>query len=184
MSPDAPSCAFFGHQAGEKVTTGSGNTCLGRGAGADMVTNTNCTCLGQDSESSSDSVSNEITFGNAYITTLRSNTTSISSLSDRRDKTNIIDLPAGLDFLNTLKPRQFKWDIRDTGADNPHQGTTRAGFIAQELQEAQSGSEYLNLVYDSNPDKLEATQGNLIPVMVQAIKELSAKVKELESKLN
>ena len=38
-------------------------------------------------------------------------------------------------------------------------GTVRAGFIAQELQEAQKGSEYLNLVYESNPEKLEATYG-------------------------
>jgi hypothetical protein len=33
---------------------------------------------------------------------------------------------------------------------------------------------------DENPDKLEAKQGHLIPVLVQAIKELSAKVKALE----
>ena len=70
-------------------------------------------------------------------------------------------------------------------------GTIRAGFIAQELQEAQSGSEYLDLVMDGNPDKLEAKQGKLIPVMVQAIKELSekndalaAEVEQLKSQLN
>ena len=61
-------------------------------------------------------------------------------------------------------------------------GTIRAGFIAQELQEAQLGSEYLNLVMDSNPDKLEAKQGKLIPVLVKAIQELSARVEELESR--
>ena len=56
----------------------------------------------------------------------------------------------------------------------------RGGFIAQELQEAQKGSEYLNLVYNVNPDKLEATQGHLIPVLVKAIQELSSKVTALE----
>ena len=61
-------------------------------------------------------------------------------------------------------------------------GKIRAGFIAQELQEAQTGSEYLDLVMNENPDKLEAKQGKLIPVLVKAIQELSAKVKELESK--
>ena len=49
------------------------------------------------------------------------------------------------------------------------------------MQEAQSGSEYLNLVYDSDPDKLEATQGNLIPVLVKAIQELSAEVEKLKN---
>ena len=42
----------------------------------------------------------------------------------------------------------------------------------------------MKLVLDDNPDKLEASAGHLLPVMVQAIKELSAKVEELESKLN
>ena len=35
---------------------------------------------------------------------------------------------------------------------------------------------------DDNPDKLEAKQEHLIPVLVNAIKELSARVEELESK--
>ena len=42
----------------------------------------------------------------------------------------------------------------------------------------------MDLVLEDNPDKLEATPGNLIPVLVNAIKELSAKVEALESKLN
>ena len=37
-------------------------------------------------------------------------------------------------------------------------------------------------VYENNPEKLEAKYGNLIPVLVKAVQELSAKVKELESK--
>ena len=50
----------------------------------------------------------------------------------------------------------------------------------RELQEAQKGSEYLDLVMEENPDKLEAKQGKLIPVLVKAIQELSAKVTALE----
>ena len=106
--------------------------------------------------------------------------TSITALSDERDKTDIIDLPVGLDFINKLRPVKFKWDIRDRMENNPHQGKVRAGFIAQDFAKAQVGAEYLDLVMDENPDKLEAKQGHLIPVLVQAIKELSAKVKALE----
>ena len=61
-------------------------------------------------------------------------------------------------------------------------GTIRAGFIAQELQEAQKDCDYLDLVHDENPEKLEAKQSKLIPVLVKAIQELSAKVEELESR--
>jgi len=37
---------------------------------------------------------------------------------------------------------------------------------------------------DNNPDKLEAKQEHLIPVLVNAIKELSAEVEQLKSQLN
>ena len=47
-----------------------------------------------------------------------------------------------------------------------------------------TGSEHLDLVMDDNPDRLEAKQEHLIPVLVQAVKELSAEVEQLKSKLN
>ena len=141
------------------------------------TTGDNNTVIGKEAEASSATVDNEITLGNSAITTLRCNDTSISSLSDRRDKTDIIELTAGLDFINTLTPRQFKWQTRD---GNGKDGLIRAGFIAQELQEAQKDYEFLDLVMDNNPDKLEAKQEHLIPVLVKAIQELSAKVTALE----
>jgi len=42
-------------------------------------------------------------------------------------------------------------------------------------------NDVLDLVLDDNPNKLEANYGNLIPVLVKAIQELSAKVTALES---
>ena len=94
---------------------------------------------------------------------------------------DIVDLPVGLDFINKLRPVKFKWAIRDVMENNPHQGTVKAGFIAQDFVAAQVGSEYLDLVMDENPDKFEARQGNLIPVLVQAIKDLATKVTALEA---
>ena len=159
----AASNSAFGRQAGDNITTGSNNTCIGAGADASSAT-----------------VSNEITLGDSNISTLRCNDTSISSLSDGRDKTEIVDLPAGLEFLNTLRPVKFKWQTRD---GNGKDGLTRAGFIAQDLQSAQTNHNYLDLVMDNNPDKLEAKQEHLIPVLVQAIKDLSAKNDALEARI-
>ena len=159
----AASNSAFGRQAGDNITTGSNNTCIGAG-----------------SDASSATVSNEITLGDTNISTLRCNDTSISSLSDGRDKTEIVDLPAGLEFLNTLRPVKFKWQTRD---GNGKDGLTRAGFIAQDLQSAQTNHNYLDLVMDNNPDKLEAKQEHLIPVLVQAIKDLSAKNDALEARI-
>ena len=100
------------------------------------------------------------------IATLRCQVTSITSLSDSRDKTNIEQSTYGLDFINKLNPVTFDWNTRD-GAKV---GVKDLGFIAQELQEVDD--ENLKLVYSNNPDKLEASYGRLIPVLVKAIQEL------------
>ena len=42
----------------------------------------------------------------------------------------------------------------------------------------------MNLVLKSNPDRLEATPGKLIPVLVRAIQELSDEINILREKLN
>ena len=44
--------------------------------------------------------------------------------------------------------------------------------------------DYLDLVYDEDPEKLEASAGKLIPVLVKAIQELSGKVDSLQEELN
>ena len=41
----------------------------------------------------------------------------------------------------------------------------------------------MKLVLDNNPDKLEASAGHLLPVMVQAIKELSAQNEALVARI-
>ena len=152
----------------------------------DITLGTNNIIIGYQASGSSTTVSNEITLGNSNITSLRCNTTSISSLSDRRDKTDIIDCPYGKDFLNKLRPVEFTWKRRLLNAgdiDNVHNGKTRLGFIAQELQEAMPNdeNEILDLVYKSNPERLEIRQGNLIPIIVQYLKELHATNKELRN---
>ena len=156
------------------------NTGIGLQAGNNITTGSNNTCIGSLSDASSSTVSNEITLGDSNISSLRCNDQSISALSDGRDKTDIVDLPVGLDLIKNIRPVKFKWQRREPDAND---GKIRAGFIAQELQEAQIGSEYLNLIYDENPEKLEAKQGNLIPVLVQAIKELSTKNDALEARI-
>ena len=138
--------------------------------------------LGYNSQSSAQSVDNEITLGDGNISALRCQV-DITVLSDERDKTDIVDLPVGLDFVNTLRPIKFKWQTR-VGETNKD-GTVRAGFTAQQLKSAQedANADFLNLVYESNPDRLEATYGNLIPVLVQAVQDLSAQVNQLKEEL-
>lgn len=173
------------------TSTGSYNTAVGYlsgygftdGVGNFSANGSNNTYIGYDSRPSSSSASNQITLGNSSITTLRAQVTSITSLSDARDKKNIESLPTGLDFVNLLNPVKFDWNMRDGGkVDVPD-----TGFIAQDLVEVEDKTgiaDYLKLTFRDNPDKLEASYGRLVPILVKAIQDLSAKVTELEEKLN
>lgn len=163
------------------LTTGGTNTAVGYGAGSLLTTGVNNTILGNNAQASSDTVSNEITLGDSSITTLRCQVTSITALSDARDKTSIVPIQAGLDFVRQLKPVAFTWNMRDGGKV----GVPDTGFIAQDLVKAQTdaGVTIPGLVYAENPDKLEAAYGKLIPVLVQAIKDLTDKVETLESRI-
>jgi len=123
-----------------------------------------------------------MTLGDGNISNLRCNDTSISSLSDQRDKTNIVNIPLGLSFINTVRPVSFTWARRDgiTWSGKEHD----FGFIAQELKTAEDATDYANymrLVDNDNPDKLEADPMKMFPILVKAIQELSAKVTALEN---
>jgi len=161
--------------------TGNYNTAIGYNAGSQVTTGANLTLIGIDANPSSPTAIDQITLGNQFVTSLRCNVQTITSLSDVRDKKNIKDLSLGLDFITKLKPREFNWDRRDWYEGGISDGSKMkkeptAGFIAQELDELQNEehAEWLNLVLKDNPEKWEATPGNLFPVMVKAIQELKA----------
>jgi hypothetical protein len=168
------------------VTTGTQNVAIGENSAYsgtnNLTTGSNNILIGYNAAASSATVSNEITLGNSSIATLRCQVTTITSLSDERDKTNIVDLDAGLNLINAVRPVAFDWNMRDGGKVGEHD----TGFIAQELQAAQevAGVSIPGLVLDNNPEKLEAGYGKLLPVMVKAIQELSAKVDALQAELN
>ena len=191
-----------GFQSGQNITSGNSNTCIGRDAGDSITTGGQNSCIGFEADVASSSANNTFTLGNSDITTLRCNDTSISSLSDQRDKTNIQDLPteAGLSLINSLRPVTFNWDRREWYDNGISDGTQvsidfdndvansglRQGFIAQEVATAISGIKALEdekLVYDINPDKLELAPAKLITNLVKAIQELSAKNDALETRI-
>ena len=191
----------IGNSAGQNITTGSNNTFIGTfanfpGFGATGIGNNN-TAIGYNARASATNVSNEITLGDSSVATLRCAVTSITSLSDERDKKDITDLEYGLDFIESLQPKQFTWDNRpetqtvpevDENGDikevekeieSANKGKKDFGFIAQDVQPLDN--DVLRLVYDENPDKLEMSYGKLVPILVKAVKELSEKVKALEA---
>ena len=161
-------------------TTGSNNVGLGYQSLRYNTTGSYNVGIGYRAYGSSATVSGEITLGGTTHSALRCNVQTISSLSDGRDKTEVEELPEGLEFISNLKPVKFKWQTRD---GNTKDGTYEAGFIAQDLQSAQTASnaDYLGLVMDENPERLEASYGKLVPMLVKAIQELKSEVEQLKA---
>ena len=106
--------------------------------------------------------------------------------SDQRLKENIQPLDSGLDVVEKLNPVTFQYKedySKDTGI--------QPGFIAQDLQLALEGKDYLNGVVQAGPTYLNVAYQNLIPILAKAIQELkqlsdaqAQKITELEAKLN
>jgi len=179
-----------GHHSLEN-NNGNYNTALGYNAGSTVTTGANLILLGIDANPSSPTSIDQITLGNSFVSSLRCNVQNISSLSDVRDKQNIKELDLGIDFLMKIKPRLFNWDKREWYDDNISDGSKimeepTAGFIAQELDEVQTteNAEWLNLVLKDNPEKLEVTPGNLLPIIVKAIQDLKKENDVLKNRIN
>lgn len=161
---DFQRCTFVGSNAGTSLVNGLGNN----------------TIIGYNAQASTTTIANEITLGNSSIATLRCQVTSITALSDKRDKSNIHPITGALKFISDLKPSWFDWNTRDGAKTN----VKDSGFIAQDLQEVET--KHFNipgLVYDVNPGKLEASYGKLLPFMVKAIQELTEKCNALENRV-
>ena len=126
---------MLGYKAGFNCTTGGNNICIGKEALLPNAVD-----------------NNQIVLGNSSISHLRCQVSSISGLSDERDKTDILDLTEGLNVINAIKARKFTWAMREESENN---GKTDIGFIAQELDTVLGDkNDYIKIVDKSNTDKL------------------------------
>jgi Chaperone of endosialidase len=89
--------------------------------------------------------------------------------SDRRVKENIVGAPYGLTEVLSLNPVSF---------NRIGQERVELGFVAQDVQPV-----IPEAVSQFDEDHLGLSESMLIPVLVKAIQELSAKVAELEARL-
>lgn len=193
----------IGQQAGRNVTTGSANTFVGANTGIGILAGsdntivgasaqasgdyTNCTVLGNGASATG---SNQVVLGDSSIAVIRAQVTTITALSDRRDKKNIKPLPLGLDFINGVEIVEFQRDQRDWYENGQPDGSNlaprEAGVIAQQLKELQEhhGAEWLGLVLELTPDRLEATPGKLLFPLIKAVQELAAENAAMRTRLD
>ena len=177
-----PNNAVLGTGAFVLNVSGGYNTVLGNVALQTTVSGNNNVAIGYSASASSTTVSNEVNIYNGTVTArFQGAAGAWSFVSDARDKTDVEPLTLGLEFITGLQPRKFKWDIRDCEVDK---GKEASGFIAQEVLEVIEvcNAGYTGLVDTNNPDQYTVATGNLIPILVNAIKELTARLEILEGK--
>jgi hypothetical protein len=173
---------LVGDQAAGALTTGGENTYIGRRSGSNATTGSNNLSIGAGSSLSSATVSNEANiFNGSVVARFQGAASAWTFVSDERDKKDIEDLELGLDFIDKLKPRKFKWDLRDSDTDK---GKESSGFIAQEIKEVldETGVDYTGIVDTNNPDQYTVAQANIIPMLVKAIQELKQEIQQLKNK--
>ena len=205
-STDATGNTLLGKNAGTDITSGDDNVCVGFnaankgsndmttgyrnvviGVGASLAASTNyeSTVIGYNLVGKG----NDTTYvkGNPYNT---NNTTTWTTTSDQRIKKNITDNDTGLATINQIKVRNFEYrkaeevdDLALLNSDNDIQSMivdkpgVQIGVIAQEVESICPGC----VKTESNGVKSVNTD-ELFWHMLNAIKQLSAKVTVLENK--
>jgi len=186
---------LLGYQAGTyltNLTTGGTNTLIGAYNKTNAADSTFAIGLGYN-----------LVCTSGY-TTLGANTSDIraahgtatwAAVSDQRYKKDIVDSTAGLSFINALQPRTFKYktlgELPETFSAYEEGSTevfknsdTNHGFIAQEVKaaiDADSGIKDGFRLWDDRDDgSQEVAEAALIPVLVKAIQELTARLETLE----
>ena len=175
---------FIGQNAGQFNTTGSNNFFAGFGAGFCNTTGSNNITIGCDS--GNDALYNFATTGGSNIIVMGNNSHSAAYVkvtwttgSDARDKTNIIPIPVGKDFLKQLDPVQYQWADRETGevtVEKPNYG-----FLAQDILALENPP--LVLVDDHDPEHLKLRESMIVPVLVKTVQELIEEVDALKEEV-
>ena len=123
------------------------------------------------------SIANTGTFSNAYVSSSKLyftpstgtlNSTDYNSLSDRNLKENIINIVDGLSIISKINPVEFTWKENNRKS---------FGVIAQEIEEILP-----DLVQMNDEGIKSVSYIQIIPILIQAIKELKEKIEILKGK--
>lgn len=189
----------FGNSALTANTTGTNNSAFGESAGNIQTIYSNTTCLGYNSQVSGD---NQVQLGDSATTTYVYGT--VQNRSDARDKADVKDCELGLEFINNIKPRQYRWDYREDYYEEiedengeiirqfiEKDGSKKRvrfhnGVIAQEIKQVMDDMNIDFAGYQDHSiagglDKLTIGYEEFIAPLIKAIQELSAKVDALET---
>jgi hypothetical protein len=105
-------------------------------------------------------------------------TSGFANVSDKRLKKHIVPIENALNKVNKLNGISFNWN-KDSRPDLTLDDNNHLGLIAQDVEKI------LPQVVSTGTDELQTktiTYSDIVPVLIEAIKELSAKITILENK--
>ena len=192
---------LVGYQAGHNLTTGGANTLIGSNNIASAVDVATEIVIGRNGSGSGAATVTLCNGDTDAVLALDGSDTSWAATSDERLKKNIVTSTAGLSFVNELRPVQYEWKNKgevtssitkyyeaDSTEPCRGEGGTFHGFIAQEIKTAidNHSSQFSNKhnIWKERLDGMQSvSQGNLVPMLVKAIQELTAANTALEARI-
>jgi hypothetical protein len=186
----------MGRSAAPDITTGSRNVGVGDGACSTVTTGSFNTCVGADTYVSAAAGTTQVVIGynltgkgdnTAFIGGTNGaynekNVTTWETTSDARIKKNIVDNDGGLALIEQVRVRNFEYRTPAEITELPKAAAidkpgVQLGVIAQELQQVLP-----SCVTENSTGVLSVSTDPLVWYLISAVQELSARVKELESR--
>jgi hypothetical protein len=204
---------IMGHHSGGALTSGSDNTIIGQNAHSTLTTGSSCVALGSGVNVSASDALRQIAIGHNVTTSANdqfrfgysssdavynqfATNASWTRASDERIKKDIkTNEDCGLNFINDLRtvtfkrraPSELPEDFKDYDADNhePKHKEKLYGMIAQEVKTALDKHNITDFGgWEKDADGMQRlSQEMFVYPLIKAVQELSAKVTELEKKL-
>jgi hypothetical protein len=180
---------FIGFLAGRYNTNGTCNVFIGRCAGHNNTEGCNNLAFGVNSGTTGGAVcglfnltttSNRIVMGN-FSHTCAQIKIPWTAISDIRDKYIFGSVPHGRGFLQNIETIEYAFKDRETGCITDTDGKRRYGFSAQNVLAAESDKPVI--VSTEDPENLQLTSDYIVPVLVNAVNELSQELEQLKVRL-
>ena len=185
---------LLGKGAGRTLTTGDDNTIIGSMADSEGTGTNRAVGIGRDVTA----VQDYTTLGDGSDDIRAAHGTATwATVSDQRFKKDIETSTAGLSFIKDLRPVTYKWKSKgeipdwsrayEEGSEEQYKNSKHNhGFIAQEVKQAIDNHSEIkdgfSMWYELSGQggQQEVGETALVPILVKAVQELSAKVKALE----
>lgn len=98
--------------------------------------------------------------------------------SDARIKDNVAPLESCLDVVKAMRPVTYQY--KESYSDDQ---SVQPGFVAQDLQEAMAGKNYLEGVVKDDQRNLNVAYQNLIPILTKAMQEQQEQIEQLKAEV-